>query len=53
MCRGLDILKFDQTPLIYSVSYNNLGGLGTLFGGPKPTKASPWRRDWDKRSVSK
>jgi len=22
------------------------GGLGALFGGAKPTKAPPWRRDW-------
>jgi len=22
------------------------GGLGALFGGTKPTKAPPWRRDW-------
>jgi len=28
-------------PLIYSVSYFNLGGLGALFGGDKPTNAAP------------
>jgi len=31
-------------PLISNVSYFNLGGLGALFGGAKPTKAPPWRR---------
>jgi len=36
-CRGLDI-KLNTTPLIYSVSHFNLGGLGPLFGGTKPTK---------------
>jgi len=35
---GLDIPKFSKTPLIYSVSYFNLEGLGALFGGAKPTK---------------
>jgi len=31
------------------VSYFNLGFLGTLFGGAKPTKAPPppLRRDWN------
>jgi len=27
-----------KIPLTYSVSYFNLGGLGALFGGAKPTK---------------
>jgi len=36
---GLDIENFIKSPLIYSVSYFDLGGLGTLFGGVKPTKA--------------
>jgi len=34
VCAGrLGIIKIDKTPLIYSVSYFNLGGLGALFGG--------------------
>jgi len=40
--RGLTILKFDQTRLIYSVSYFNLGELGALFGEDKPPPM--WRR---------
>ena len=43
---GLDIIKLTKPPLIYSVSRFSLGGLGALFGGDKPTKASSWRRDW-------
>jgi len=36
--------------MVYSVSYFHLGGLGTLFGEAKPTKAPPpWRRDCMKR----
>jgi len=42
---GLDILKM-IIPLIYSVSYFNLGGLGALFAGTRPIKALPWRQDW-------
>jgi len=42
---GLDIIKLTKTPLIYSVSRFNLGEIGALFGGDKPTKAPPWRRD--------
>jgi len=39
LCRqACCLLKFDQTPLIYSVSYYNLRGLGALFVGAKPTK---------------
>jgi len=34
-----------KLPLTYSISYFNLGGLGALFGGNKPTKAPPWRLD--------
>ena len=35
-----------KTQFIYSISYFNLGGLGALFGGTKPTKVPPlWRRD--------
>jgi len=36
---GVDIIKLTKAPLIYSVSRFNLGGLGALFGGAKPTKA--------------
>ena len=43
--RGLDIIKLTKTPLIYSVSRFNLGGLGALFEGAKPTKAPLWRRN--------
>jgi len=35
---GLDIESLIKTPLICSVSYFNLGGLGALFEGTKPTK---------------
>jgi len=31
--RGGFTFKFDKTPLIYSVSYFNLGGLEALYGG--------------------
>jgi len=44
-CRRLDIPNFTKTPLIYSVSYFNLGGLGALFGGLSPPNP-PWRRDY-------
>jgi len=30
---GLDIIKLTKTPLIYSVSRSNLGGLRAWFGG--------------------
>jgi len=47
VCAGwFDIVKIDKTPMIYSVSYFNLGGLGTLFGGLIPAKPLPCRRDW-------
>jgi len=39
MWEGLT-LKFDKNTLTYSVSYFNLGGLGTVFGGAKPSKLS-------------
>ena len=40
VCAGwLDIIKLSKIPLIYSVSRFNLGGLGALFGGDKPTTA--------------
>jgi len=35
----IDIQKFDKNPLINSVSHITLGGLGTLFGWDKSTKA--------------
>jgi len=42
---GLDIMKFEQKSLFYSVSYFNLGGgLELCFGGAKPTKGP--RGDW-------
>jgi len=33
---GLDILKIDKTPLIYTVSYFSLGGLEHCLGGMSP-----------------
>jgi len=36
LCSGLDIESLIKTPLIYSVSYFNLGDL-ILCLGPKPT----------------
>ena len=46
VCPGrLDIENLLKSPLIYSVSYFNLGIL-VLFLEGKPTKATPWRRDW-------
>jgi len=38
----LDIENLIKSPKIYSVSYFDFGGLGTLFGGAKPTIAPPW-----------
>ena len=35
-----------KIPLIYNVSFFNLGELGALFGEAKPTKAPSWRWDW-------
>jgi len=43
--RGAWHSKLTKVALIYNVSYFNLGGLGALFWGDKPTKA-PWPRDW-------
>ena len=40
---GLDIIKLTKTPLIYSVSRLNFGGLELCLRGDKPTKAPPWR----------
>ena len=39
MPEGLDIENLIKSLMIYSVSYFDLGGLGTLFGRTKPTKA--------------
>jgi len=39
LCRGLK-----RKNSIYSISYFNLGVLGSFSGGAKPTKATPWRR---------
>jgi len=36
--RGLDIIELTKTPLIYSVSRFNFGGLGVVLGGAKLTK---------------
>jgi len=44
LCNGLDNLKFEQTSLFYSAPYFNCGG-ELCFGGAKPTKDPPWRRD--------
>ena len=41
---NLTLQNLTKTPLIYSASYQ-LGELGTLFEGAKPTKAFPWRLD--------
>jgi len=38
-CRGARHSNLTKVPLIYSVSYFNLGGIGAVFGGAKPTKA--------------
>lgn len=47
ICAGVvDIIHFRKTRLICSVSYFDLGGLRALFGGAKPAKALPWRRDY-------
>jgi len=45
LCRGAwHSESLIKSTLIYSVSYFNLGVLGTLFGGDKSTN-TPWRRD--------
>jgi len=45
VCAGaLDILKIDKTPLIYSVSYFNLGRLGAPFGVISPPTPHPVAR---------
>jgi len=44
---GLDILKFEQTSLLYSASYFNLGGAWSFVseGISPPKSPPPWRRD--------
>jgi len=46
--RGLDIAKIYKTPLIYSVSYLNFGGLGALFGETK-TSERTFNRGYEDR----
>ena len=41
---GLDIIIWKKIPLMYGVSYFNLGGLGALFEGTSPPKFP--RGDW-------
>jgi len=36
--RGLDIENFIKSPLIYSVSFVDFGGIGTLFEEISPSK---------------
>ena len=43
-CTGLDIENLVKIPLIYSVSYFNLGNLVFSLGA-KPIKSPPWQ--WD------
>ena len=46
LCRGFERKNS------YCISYFNLGELGALFGGAKPTKAPPpWRRDCMARAM--
>ena len=45
---GLDILKLEKTPLIYSVSYFNLGAWSFVWWA-KRTDVPPWRRNCRKR----
>ena len=42
---GLDIQKLTKAALSHTLSCFKLERLGALFGGAKPTKATPWRRD--------
>jgi len=45
---GMNVCAGDlnaKTLFIYSISDFNLGALGALFGGYKPTKVQLWRRD--------
>ena len=50
LCGGLDIIKLNKTPHIYSVSRFSLGGLGALLGGLSPPK--PPRGDRTVCSIS-
>jgi len=46
-CRGGLTFKFEKTPLTYSVSYFNLGGLELCLGGispPKPPRGDGMRK---------
>jgi len=45
LCERLDILKIDKISTDLIVFHVSTWGLGALFGGTKPTKAPPWRRD--------
>jgi len=38
--------KSGTAELYSSFSYFSLGGIGDLFGGTKPNKATLWRQDW-------
>ena len=40
--------KFDKNSPIHSASHFNLKRFEALFGEAKPSKASPWRRYWNK-----
>jgi len=45
-CRGAWHSNLNKIPLIYSVSYFNLGGLELCLGGLSlPNPPSPWQRD--------
>ena len=44
-------LKFIKNPLIYNVSYFNLGDLELSLGGLSPPNP-PWRRDWGERLMN-
>jgi len=46
---GLTFCKLTKTPLIYSISYSNLGSWSFVWGA-KPTKP-PRRRDWVQSSL--
>jgi len=52
LCGGVDILKIDNSPLIDSVSYLNLGGLELSLGGLSPPKPPP-RGDGIEQTVDK
>jgi len=53
LCRGIwHSENLVKTPLISSASDLNLGGLGVLGGGSKPTKAHPWPANCPRLCVS-